>query len=393
MNNCKSWKRIVTAGAAAAAALMLCVPGYAETMQPAGPGNERSAEEWARLRDDTLEYGEIRGLVEEYNADVMELKKTYQNDEKRVKSAEQTAKNLKKEAEMYDDMAQAAEEEIGSEVTAASYRLQAEELRKQSAESTNDGSVIYQNYLAEITKKVKDVKNLFVSYYKALDAIDTNEAEAAYKERELYYTNLKYQRGLITFAEVKSAQEAVNKTKEATQSLKTAAENCRKDLITACGWKYNAVPVIGPLPAEQELILTAEQDAVGLQTALNNSSLLTADRTRLENAKRMYGEGETTLKAQKELEKDTDTVTAAYQSVREDLLMAQKKLSNEDAALATARKQLALTQKQLEAGTASKMNVEKAQYDVDCAVRSRFAVIYDLMQARHAYDAVLEGAS
>ena len=56
-------------------ALSLGMAGVMMTAAPitafaASPEFSRSAEEWAKLRDNTIEYDELEGLIQEYNATV-----------------------------------------------------------------------------------------------------------------------------------------------------------------------------------------------------------------------------------------------------------------------------------------------------------------------------------
>ena len=64
----------LTAGITAAAVLSAAfsAPAFASS-----PEFARSAEEWAQLRDNKIEYGELEGLIEEYNATVQNNQYSY----------------------------------------------------------------------------------------------------------------------------------------------------------------------------------------------------------------------------------------------------------------------------------------------------------------------------
>ena len=75
----KNWKQIISLGMAGAMLASMPAVSYG-----ASPEFARSEEEWARLRDDVLEYDEIEDLIAEYNAtvqtnqlDLNEFKKKY----------------------------------------------------------------------------------------------------------------------------------------------------------------------------------------------------------------------------------------------------------------------------------------------------------------------------
>ena len=68
------WYKMMTA-AALAAALGLTGPWPAWA---ASPEFARTGEEWAKLRDDVIEYGELADLIHEYNATVQNNQYDYQ---------------------------------------------------------------------------------------------------------------------------------------------------------------------------------------------------------------------------------------------------------------------------------------------------------------------------
>ena len=76
MSNMEKRKVALLAAAAIIITSFLCPPAFA-----ASPEFARSEEEWARLRDNTMEYAEIEDLIHEYNVTVQNNEHDY-NDKK-----------------------------------------------------------------------------------------------------------------------------------------------------------------------------------------------------------------------------------------------------------------------------------------------------------------------
>ena len=72
----RSFSRVLAAAfvAAVAAGTMPVYSAYA-----ASPSFARTEEEWAKLRDNVIEYDELEGLIHEYNATVQNNQYTYRN--------------------------------------------------------------------------------------------------------------------------------------------------------------------------------------------------------------------------------------------------------------------------------------------------------------------------
>ena len=73
--------------AAALGAVTTVLAAGAFPASASSPEFARTAEEWARLRDNRIEYDELEGLIEEYNA-------TVQNNEYNYRKFREDVKNI-----------------------------------------------------------------------------------------------------------------------------------------------------------------------------------------------------------------------------------------------------------------------------------------------------------
>ena len=124
-------------------ALSLGMAGVMMTAAPvtafaASPEFSRSAEEWARLQDNKIEYDEIADLIHEYNAEVINSRLEY--DDYRGKSNDDFRNTYSEMADRLEDSSDRMmdginEDEPGygaAEASAMSIRLQAELARDQA---------------------------------------------------------------------------------------------------------------------------------------------------------------------------------------------------------------------------------------------------------------------
>ena len=135
-----------------ACGLVLVMAGIAPPAAFASsPEFARSAEEWARLRDNVLEYGEIEDLIAEYNAtvqtnqlDLNEFKKKYGDTKDDV-----SAKYRDMADEIYAsvDYPDADDPTYGYVVASVVMaEVQAKNLLQQADDNLEDSEIIYLNY-------------------------------------------------------------------------------------------------------------------------------------------------------------------------------------------------------------------------------------------------------
>ena len=79
----KKWKQI----SACCLAAVLAAAAPTGTAWAGSPEFARSAEEWAKLRDNVMEYDELAGLIHEYNVTVQNNQRDY--NEKKNKTSDE----------------------------------------------------------------------------------------------------------------------------------------------------------------------------------------------------------------------------------------------------------------------------------------------------------------
>lgn len=386
----KKRKALNHAECAAAAMFLAAVLPFASFAE--SPEFARTQEQWALLRDDTLEWAEIPDLIREYNATVKANQAEYSEDQLRAKNAQQTSDSLVRMAEEYESLADASENEEMGAVSAATYRLLADQLRSKADDNVSDYRVILLGYERVEMQTVQNAENLFLSYHRAVLSKEQNAAQVAYLQREYQSALNRQKNGLGTEIETLTALENLQKARAESVTGDSGINTAYRKLITLCGWKFDASPVIGACPSESAgFVLPADRDA-DQKTALENSLTLREDAIKVENAVNLYG-GSVEKKWKDQTAADTDTVKTAFNTAYDAMRLAK---DSYDSALAQYRVRengRAAAEKQLSLGVISGIEYARSVNAAQTAKASKDNAWLELLSKKAAYDAVVQGLS
>ena len=381
----KEWKnKSRRAFACLTAALML--EGTAVFPALASPEFARSAEEWAQLQDNKLEWNEIAGLVHEYNATVLNNQKAFQKDS--GQDAEEYRNALLDAADDMDELASEAEgSSDGGSMMAVNYRIQAEQFRSQADSNVFDSDVIRWQYDQAEASIVQSVQTNFIGYYQAIEEKKGNEAKIPYLEQAYQSAVNKKNVGAGTELDVLTAQENLQTAQAALLSADSSISSYQKKLQVLCGWKYDAQAEIGALP-EYDMSKIAEIDlAADTEKALANNYQLRIDERKLKNAP------DSTLhdQYQKTVDNDRQQIRASVKSAYDALVLAKSDYDTAEAELSLKRQNLEKTNRQYALGTISRMEQAAAENEVttlENALRLKGIAVFS---AQTAYDSAVNG--
>lgn len=341
------WKRALPFGIAS---MMLAAAPV--TALAASPEFARSAEEWARLRDDKIEYEELAGLIHEYNATVQKNNIEYNewrreygdtNDEVAEKYRE-LAMDIQNNMYYPDiddaDYAATMGRIIQNEQSIKDYN-------KQADESVEDSYIKYMTNLQAEANLVSSAQTGMITYYQNQLQLQIDQ-----KNRELLEANYQSavnQRtlGLTTETGVLTAQEALRTNEQALQADQSAIDSGKQTLFVMLGWRHDANPEIEEIPAIDESLIAAMNPAVDKDQALTNNYTLLVNKRKLENA-RSQDTKETLQTTIRENEANIGaSLTTSYQNVlaartAHELAVAQAGLEQKN--LETAQRQYDLGQ-------------------------------------------------
>lgn len=248
------------------------------------PEFARSSEEWSRLEDNVLEYGEIGDLIHEYNVTVLNNQYEYSQF---LKDYGQTKEDV---AKAYRDLADDLESQKSGDdgamaaVSDLQLDLQAKQLREQADDNLEDSRIYYLSYSQAEDNLVLSAQSKYISYYKYQLELESANIELDTLNNSLTLVTSQRQAGTATETNVLDAREKVLEQEKTIAGLQQDVEKSRQELIIMLGWNADSQPEIQELPD----IDLAEIEAIDLeadkQTALEKNYTLQINSRKLENA-------------------------------------------------------------------------------------------------------------
>lgn len=267
--------------------LTAAAPATVLAAQTDSPEFARSAEEWARLRDNRLEYEEIPDLIHEYNTTVLN---------NRIEYRDYRGKDRKDTAERYRDTAREIRENISypDDPTDMSYATMlmaaqtsettAKSLEEMADNNVDDDQVVYMQYQQAEENLVLSTRLNLVSYYQKL--LNHQLTEENQKLLELQYEVAQNQEaaGTATQLEVVNARQAIEQQVSTiiSDSRETAA--LKQQICLATGWSYDADPELGPLPELDPGVIFQIDLESDKATALETNYTLKINRRKYDNS-------------------------------------------------------------------------------------------------------------
>ena len=321
----------------------------------ASPEFARSQEEWASLSDNRLEWEEIPGLVNEYNATVLNNRKAYQKDS--GQNAEEIRDALLEAADDMESLAIDAEAEEGGAMIGANYRSQAASLRQQAESNVSDSQVILWQYEQVEDTIAQTVRDGFIAYYQAIAQKDADQAKIGYLEESLASAQNRKNVGMGTELEVLTAKEALQNGQAVLASADAKINAEKKKLQVLCGWDYTSDAEIGALPDfDMEEIGRIDLEA-DTEKALSSNWQLRIDERKLQNAP------DATLRDQytKTVDNDRQQIKASVRSAYDTLVQAKRTYDTGAEQLNLSRQNLEKSSRQLSLGVISRMEYRTAE--------------------------------
>lgn len=244
----------------------------------------RTEEEWARLSDNRLEYGEIADLICEYNSTVQNSQYEYFKFIRKYGKTHSDIYDSYREAASDLEDAMSGDSEGMGLVTDLQLQTQADSLREQAEDNLEDSRTYLLKNQQEADSLALSARQKFITYYRK--QIELESAKETKKDLENDYALLlsKRQAGTATEDQVLSASESVMEQEKTVTKLSWEAEDTRQSLIVMLGWNGSDQPEIGELPE----ITGSEMDGIDLEadleTAVNSNFTLKINELKLDNA-------------------------------------------------------------------------------------------------------------
>ncbi|MGN0157565.1 MAG: TolC family protein [Brotaphodocola sp.] len=257
------------------------------------PEFARSEEEWARLRDDVIEYDELSGLVHEYNAtvkknqiDLNQFRKDYgeSNDEWADRYRE-LADDLESSLN-YPDVDDANYAAVMSSIVTSEMQIDA--WRETADDALEDYLTYYYDTNLAECMLVSQAQQNIISLYTGQIQQKTDEKTLELLQEQFNSIQNQLSLGLATDAEMLSVRESVRNAEKAVQDDKDSLKNLYERTIVMLGWRHDATPEIAEIPDSafeqyQERIASMNPDE-DKAMAVENSYKMKSNKRKMENS-------------------------------------------------------------------------------------------------------------
>lgn len=375
----RKWKLI----SACCLSAVLAFSGPAATAWAGSPEFARTPEEWARLRDNVMEYDELAGLIREYNVTVQKNQLTI-NDKKKDDKVTRD-----EYAQAYRDAAFDARSNITGDdaVADAQAQVTAAQADETADKMTEDLTVDQLTFDQQEANLVASAQSSMISYFQQKLELESAKDSLEYMEAQYQSALVKQGAGMATLSDVLGAKESVQSTQATVEKLIGSLEETRQKLLVMLGWKYNDTPEIKDIPAVNFDHIASMNPETDKDAALENNYTFKINKRKLSNAvaeitketlKRTVSSNEENIKSE---------VVKNYQSVQQakaayDQAVAEFELESKNMETAEHKQQV---------GTLSRLDYMKQKNAFNTKNVSLKKAQLALFQAVQTYDNAIKG--
>ncbi|MCC8060014.1 MAG: TolC family protein [Clostridiales bacterium] len=362
------------------------------TAMAATPEFARTGEEWARLRDDVIEYDELEDLIAEYNVtvqtnqlDMAKFKREYGDTRDDISD-----KYRELADEIYSSVSYPSTDDATYGYTIASVltaEVQAKNFEEAADDNLEDIEIIYLDYKNAEKTLVTVAQANMISYESGL--LQIQQAELAKKQAELAYSSAQTSMatGMTTMVDVLSAQETMLTAQRTITSSQSSIENIRQKLQVMLGWTYDASPEIGAVPSADVSRIAEMNPEADKEAALANNYTLQVNKRKLENAV----SPETVETLQRTIADNERQIASSLETSYQSVLTAKLSYDQAAANLELEQRNLRQIAAQYAQGTASSMEYQNQQYTTQSAELDLQIADLSLLQAMETYDWAVNG--
>ena len=348
----------------------------------------RSAEEWAKLRDNTVEWDELQDLVHEYNPTVSKLWINFQQEDKNGAYSSSYDDVLDLIEENYQDsLKSAGDSQIMEELAELQYKTSNTESSVDSSAQSTDREAAKLSCEKSEKSVTETIRTSIISLYKA---------ELQKQQSELSRDNLKsaYERserqqaaGKGTEADTLSAKQSLQEAELTLQKSSDSMDKQRQLILVNLGYKYNDDVTLPEVPTISSDTVNAIDLSADTQKALQNNYSILINERKLAVSTAESSRSSLTETIANEKENVRSDMQSRYNTLKQSL----NSLSQETLSAKNAADTLTRTQRAYQSGNASKTELENAEYQSKTTELSKQSAQYQLAADYYSYLAGVEG--
>ncbi len=375
----RKWKQI---GAFTLAAVMT-FSGPASTVWAGSPEFSRTSEEWAKLRDNVMEYDELAGLIREYNV-------TVQKNQLDISDKKKDDKVTRDQyAQYYRDAAFDARSNVSGDnpVADAQAEVAAAQAEEAADKVTEDITVHQLTYDQQEAGLVASAQSSMISYFQQKLELESAKDSLEYMEAQYQAILVKQSAQMATLSDVLAAKEGVQSTQASIEKLTGSIEETRQKLLVMLGWKYSDAPEIRDIPAVDFEHIAAMNPETDKDAALEKNYTFKINKRKLANAVA-------------ELTKETlkRTVSSNEQNIKSEIVKNYQAVQQAKASYEQAKGEFELESKNMETaehklqiGLLSRLDYMKQKNVFNTKDNSMKKAQLTLFQAVQTYDNAVNG--
>lgn len=379
----KKWKLI---GAFCLAAVLTAAgpTAHVNTAYAQSPEFARTAEEWARLRDNVMEYGELAGLVREYNVTVQKNQRDYEKNKN--KASEDIAQDLRDQAESVRSSIPDGDDPI-SLASAAMAEAQASSLDQQADDNVNDSEILKMGYDQTESTLVSTAQSNMIAYHQKALELEQKVRDKELAEETLNVVSARMAAQSATQMDLLTAQEAVITAQSNILTAQSELDNIRQKLCVMLGWKYDSTPEIQEIPAADLNRISQMDPVADKEKALEQNYALRINKKKLANAGSNSTKDSIQLSIDDNIQKIGVALNSAYRNVQ------QAKLAYDQASmdLAMEARNMQTAELSYQVGNMSKHDYITQQYAYAAKQTAMKMADLSLFQAMENYDWAVNG--
>lgn len=370
--------------------LSAAAPAQAWAAATDSPEFSRTAEEWARLQDNTLEYDEIADLVHEYNTTVLNNRVSYRD---------YLGKDRDDVARRYRDAAQELRDNIEypDDPTDTSYatmlmaaqlnETQAKSLEEQADNNVDDSQSIYLQYEMVEANLVLATKLNLIAYNQKLLSNGLTEENRSLLEAQYQVVQVQASVGSATQTDVLNARQALEQLESTSISDAKETQTLKQQICLAAGWNYDADPVFGELPQVDPAQIAAIDLEADKARALENNYTLKISRRQYENST----SSATRENLQNTIRDNEQNIASDITSKYQSLLEAQSSYNLALTQQAVEAQTLAAVQQRFQTGAASQLEYLQESYNMSSRNTAVETAALSLLSAWETYQGAVNG--
>lgn len=353
----------------------------------ASPDFSRTEEEWARLQDNVMEYGEIPDLIHEYNATVQNNQYAYRQfrEDYGDTNAEVSDAYYDLAQDFYNDMS--GDSDAGSMMSDLQLEIQASNMMEQADNTLEDSKIYLLTYEQAEANLAAAAQSNMISYHKKKLELEQKQADLQTMEEQLRLAQVEQAAGTATSMDVLTAQENLQNAQAGISELESELTGLKESLCISLGWKYDDNPEIRNLPEPDLARIESMNPEHDLAQAIENNYTLKINKRKLENAT-----SQTTRESlETKIKNNEKQIGASLSGVYKNVLSARLTYEQAQAAARLEESNLNLAAAQYQAGMITRPQYLEQELKARNSQLTERSASMDLFEAMETYDWSVRG--